>query len=200
MVILQFISAKVVVIDLKIQSNQVWSRNLISEPHLSRKHHKTKEDDFSFQFVLYDFLKYCGTLEMFVFLQSRMAVFSARHARPSTVRKQARSLLGRWSTTSFPTASPDTQTPRLFASSTTFLPGSRSELCHLLTKSTLPPLCSDPPSRLFKSLPFLQLLLISFRSAAGCSCRRTRCKSLLCLGSRQVWGRDRLFGILREIH
>lgn len=127
---------------------------------------------------------------MFVFLQSRMAVFSAPHAKPSTVRKQARSLLGRWSTTSFPTASPDTQTPRLFASSMTFLPGSRSELCHLLTKSTLLPLCSDPLSRLFKSLPFLQLLLISFRSAAGCSCRRMRCKSLWkqrCC----VWDHDR---------
>lgn len=154
--------------------------------------------------VSLDFLKYCGALEIFVFLQSRMAVFSARHARPSTVRKQARSLLGRWSTTSFPTASPDTQTPRLFALSMTFLLGSRSEPCHLLTKSTLLSLCSDPLSRLFKSLPFLQLLLIRFRSAAGC-CRRTRCKSLWkqrCC----VWDHDR-FGagirssssILREI-
>lgn len=50
-VILQFISARIVIIDLKIQSNQVWSKNEISEAHLCRKQHKTKKDDLSFQFV-----------------------------------------------------------------------------------------------------------------------------------------------------
>lgn len=106
-----------------------------------------------------------------------MAVSSVQHAKPSTGRKRARSLLGRWSITSSPTACPDTQTPRPSASSMTFLPGSRSEPCHF-AKSTLLLLCPDPLSLLFKSLPLLQLLLISLSLTVGCSCRRVRCKSL----------------------
>lgn len=79
------------------------------------------------------------------FLQSRMAASSARHAKPSTGRKQAPSLLGRWSTTSSPTASLATQTVRASASSTTFLLGSRSEPSHF-TKPTELLLWADPLS------------------------------------------------------
>lgn len=116
---------------------------------------------------------------MHVFPQSRMAAFSARRARPSTGRKQARSLPGRWSTTSSLTVSPDTQTPRPFASSTTFLPGSRSELRYF---AETPPFCHRVMIRLsslslcpFSPTTAYQLELIA---AAACWCRRMRCKSL----------------------
>lgn len=104
-----------------------------------------------------------------------MAVFSAQHVKRSMARKQAHNLLGRWSITSSPTAFPDTQTPRPFVSSMTFLPGFR--LCHS-TKSTLLLLFPDPLSLLFKCVPFLQLPLISLRLTVHCLCGSVRCKSL----------------------
>lgn len=109
------------------------------------------------------------------FLQTRMAVFSAQHAKPSTGRKQALSLLGRWSTTLSPTACPATQTVRASALSTTFLLGSRSELSHF-TESTMLLLCPDPLSLLSEFVPFLQVLLVIFLSLMGSySCMDVRC-------------------------
>lgn len=55
----------------------------------------------------------------------RTAVCSVPPVRPSTGRKPARSLLGRWSTTWFLILYLDTPTPRLYGSSMTFLLGYR---------------------------------------------------------------------------
>lgn len=112
---------------------------------------------------------------MLYFLQTRMAVFSAQHAKPYTGRKRALSLLGKWSTTSSPTASPATQTARASALSTTFLLGSRSELSHF-TESTMLLLCPDPLSLLSEFVPFLQVLLvICFSLTASHSCMEVKC-------------------------
>lgn len=125
----------------------------------------------------------------FIFLQSRMAVFSVQHAKPSMGRKQARSLLGRWNITSFLTAFPDTQTPRPFVLSMTFLPGSRSELCDL-AKSSLMLLCSDPLFVLFKALLLLQLLRVSLEEGGwGVS----HWGNSILLDHTGVLGRERLF-------
>lgn len=115
------------------------------------------------------------------FFQSRMAVFSAQHAKPFMGKKRAPSLLGRWSTTSSPTACPATQTPKPSASSMTFLPGSRSELSHF-DKSTMLLLRPDLLSLLYKSVPCLQLLLIRLSLMDGYPCRKVKllglCESL----------------------
>lgn len=108
-------------------------------------------------------------------LQTRMAVFSAQHVKQSMGRKQAHNLLGKWSITSSPTAFPDTQTPRPFVSSMTFLPGFR--LCHS-AKSTLVLLFPDSLSLLFRC----------------CLCGSVRCKSLdkqHSLGSQRGSGHGR---------
>ncbi len=55
----------------------------------------------------------------------RTAVCSVPPVRPSTGRKPARSLLGRWSTTWFLVLYLDPPTPRLYGSSMTFLLGYR---------------------------------------------------------------------------
>lgn len=133
---------------------------------------------------------------IYFFLQTRMAVFSVRRAKPSMGRKQAHSLLGRWSTTSSPTAYPATQTPRPSASSMTFLPVSRSGPYHF-TKSTMLLLCLDPLSLPSKSVPFLQLLLIRLSLTVGCWCRKVRC-----CGCVSHWGnsflRDHTVGLGRN--